>query len=146
MPLLLDDSALPSAKKKIPNYLDTEAWATSQAILDVILRYKSPVPKDTVDRSDEGAMKSLAIIYKAVKAQQPVKMVLPAFPFKSPNTESKVLGTLPDKAEDVALAHLHGLCAAIQDIYVAGANLMIVSDGLVYNGNMHERIRAYMPY
>lgn len=61
-------------------------------------------------------------------------MALPAFPFKSPNGDVKVLGVLPDKAEDVALAHLNGLCAAIGDIYPPGAILTIVSDGLVYNG------------
>ncbi|KAI2601828.1 Pyoverdine/dityrosine biosynthesis protein-domain-containing protein [Hypoxylon sp. NC1633] len=60
-------------------------------------------------------------------------MCLPAFPFKSPNTSTKVLGRLPDKAEEFALAHLNGLCAAIGDIYAPGARLMIVSDGLVYN-------------
>ncbi|KAF9697143.1 hypothetical protein EKO04_005067 [Ascochyta lentis] len=106
---------------------------TSQHILDVILRYKSPLPKDAPDRSDEGALKFLGLIYRAVKNSEPVRMVLPAFPFKSPNSSVKVLGALPDKAEDVALAHLNGLCAAIEDMYPPGAILTIVSDGLVYN-------------
>ncbi|KAJ4985687.1 Spore wall maturation protein DIT1-like protein 3 [Stagonosporopsis vannaccii] len=106
---------------------------TSQRILDVIMRYKSPLPKDAPDRSDEGALKSLSLIYRAVKNGEPVRMVLPAFPFKSPNNSAKVLGALPDKAEDIALAHLNGLCAAIEDVYPPGAVLTIVSDGLVYN-------------
>ncbi len=63
-------------------------------------------------------------------------MCLPAFPFKSPNTSTKVLGRLPDKAEEFALAHLNGLCAAIGDVYPPGAKLMIISDGLVYNGTV----------
>ena len=107
---------------------------TSQRILDVILRYKSPHPKDAPDRSDEGALKFLSLIYRAVKNMEPVRLVLPAFPFKSPNSSVKVLGNLPDKAEDIALAHLNGLCAAIGDIYPPGSVLTIVSDGLVYNG------------
>lgn len=61
-------------------------------------------------------------------------MCLPAFPFKSPNTQSKVLGRLPDKGEEFAMAHLNGLCLAVKDIYPPGAKLTIVSDGLVYNG------------
>ncbi|KAF2019990.1 Clavaminate synthase-like protein, partial [Aaosphaeria arxii CBS 175.79] len=113
--------------------LKVNVLATSHKILDTILRYRSPLPKGAVDCSDEGALKFLGMIYLAVKADQPVPMVMPAFPFKSPNAKDKVLGISPDKGEDVALAHLNGLCAAIKDIYEPGAILTIVSDGLVYN-------------
>ncbi|XPS73903.1 hypothetical protein M3J07_006024 [Ascochyta lentis] len=130
MPLLFGASTSPILED---TYLRSNAMETSQHILDVILRYKSPLPKDAPDRSDEGALKFLGLIYRAVKNSEPVRMVLPAFPFKSPNSSVKVLGALPDKAEDVALAHLNGLCAAIEDMYPPGAILTIVSDGLVYN-------------
>jgi pyoverdine/dityrosine biosynthesis protein Dit1 len=43
-------------------------------------------------------------------------MILPTFPFKSPNSNTKVLGALPDKAEEIPLAYLNGLCAAVKDI------------------------------
>jgi hypothetical protein len=138
MPLIINDHLAPMMSTILSFNLHTDAWITSQQILDIIFRYKCPLPKDTVDRSDEGAMKSLAILYRAVKGKQPVRMVLPAFPFKSPNTKSKVLGTLPDKAEDVALAHLNGMCAAIQAVYPFGVKLVIVSDGIVYNGNFEN--------
>ena len=138
MPLIMDDPSPLTMGKALLDSLDNDAWTAAQRIFLIILRYKTPIPKDTVDRSDEGAIKFLAIIYKAVKAQQPVRLVLPAFPFKSPNTQTKVLGVLPDKAEDVALAHLNGLCAAIQEIYDPGAKLVIVSDGMVYNGKPSE--------
>ncbi|KAJ1323854.1 L-tyrosine/L-tryptophan isonitrile synthase family protein [Microdochium nivale] len=75
----------------------------------------------------------LAQVYGRVQSNQPILMCLPAFPFKSPNTRTKVLGRLPDKAEEFALAHLDGLCAAIKHEYTPGAQLMIISDGLVYN-------------
>lgn len=130
MPLLFGTRA----DDLVPKCLRSEATDTSQRILDIILRYKSSLPRDAPDRSDEGALKFLGLIYRAVKTNEPVRMVLPAFPFKSPNSKVKVLGTLPDKAEDVALAHLNGLCAAIGDVYSPGAILTIVSDGLVYNG------------
>lgn len=61
-------------------------------------------------------------------------MCLPAFPFKSPNTVGKVLGQIPDKAEEIALAHLNGMCLAVADMYEPGVQLVIVSDGLIYNG------------
>lgn len=47
----------------------------------------------------------------------------------------KVLGTLPDLGEELALMHLNGLCESIAEIYEYGAELVIASDGLVYNGN-----------
>ncbi|KAJ4310620.1 hypothetical protein N0V94_008349 [Neodidymelliopsis sp. IMI 364377] len=133
MPLLFGADEPRDFDNNVPSHLQTGAMATSQRVLEVILRYRSPLPKDAPDRSDEGALKFLGLIYRAVKNSEPVRMVLPAFPFKSPNSTIKVLGTLPDKAEDVALAHLNGMCAAVEDVYSPGAILTIVSDGLVYN-------------
>lgn len=133
MPLLLD-SPISSIRTSESTTAQIDIFATAQQILDIIFRYRSPLPKDAVDRSDEGAIKSLSIIYLAVKSEKAVRMVLPAFPFKSPNVQAKVLGSVPDKAEDIALAHLNGMCAAIGEIYNPGAKLVIVSDGLVYNG------------
>lgn len=115
-----------------PAKLDEQALETASKILAVISRYRlshKPTPK-----SDEGDLKFLAQIYSKVKAGRLINMCLPAFPFKSPNSTTKVLGHLPDKAEEVALAHLNGLCNAIKNIYPAGSELTIISDGLVYNG------------
>lgn len=134
MPSLFGTNNPPFEEDNHPNHLQVDIMDTSQRVLSVILKYRSPLPRDALDRSDEGTLKFLGIIYRAVKKSEPVRMVLPAFPFKSPNITVKVLGTLPDKAEDIALAHLNGLCAAIRDIYPPGAVLTIVSDGLVYNG------------
>ena len=71
-------------------------------------------------------------VHKAVESGQPLHFVLPAFPFKSPNRTSKVLGALPDLGEELALARLEALCASIDEIY-PGTKLSIVSDGLVYS-------------
>ncbi|KAL5085807.1 hypothetical protein Trisim1_009878 [Trichoderma cf. simile WF8] len=113
--------------------VDAAALQTASKILHIIDRYRLKRSVDTAAKADEGALKFLALIYTHVKAGDVVPMCLPAFPFKSPNSQSKVLGKLPDRAEELALAHLNGLCLAIQDIYPPGANLTIISDGLVYN-------------
>ncbi|PTB65521.1 Clavaminate synthase-like protein [Trichoderma citrinoviride] len=113
--------------------VDAAALETASKVLHIIDRYRLKRPIDAEVKRDEGALKFLALIYTHVKAGEAVPMCLPAFPFKSPNSQSKVLGKLPDRAEELALAHLHGLCLAIQDIYPPGANLTIISDGLVYN-------------
>ena len=76
------------------------------------------------------------IVMAQIERQAPIKMILPAFPFKSPNSRDKVLGTLPDFGEELALAHLNGLCQNITEIYAPGADVYISSDGLVYNGKV----------
>lgn len=108
--------------------------ATVNAILNVLERYRLDSAHETSNRSSEGRNKFIPIIQNKVEAGAPIHMVLPGFPFKSPNSVSKVFGTLPDKAEEFALAHLNALCKSIGDIYKGGAELTIISDGLVYNG------------
>jgi len=63
----------------------------------------------------------------------PVEFILPAFPFKSLNTEYKVLGKLPDKGEELAMQTLMGLCLAIERVYPPGAQVNIVSDGTIFS-------------
>lgn len=115
-----------------PTKLDEQALETAAQILGVIGRYR--LSHKSTPKSDEGDLKFLAQIYSKVRAGRVINMCLPAFPFKSPNSTTKVLGYLPDKSEEVALANLNGLCDAIKNIYPPGAELTIISDGLVYNG------------
>lgn len=108
---------------------------TSSKVLQIICRYRLHTHRqDGSSMPEPLSTNFLAQVYGRVQSNQPILMCLPAFPFKSPNTRTKVLGRLPDKAEEFALAHLDGLCAAIKHEYTPGAQLMIISDGLVYNG------------
>jgi len=61
----------------------------------------------------------------------PVQLILPAFPAKSPNTQ-KVLGTLPDLGEEIALTFLQSLCDDIRQVYAPGAQLIICADGRIF--------------
>ncbi|PYH88061.1 Clavaminate synthase-like protein [Aspergillus ellipticus CBS 707.79] len=88
----------------------------------------------------------LPTIVSYIERQEPVRMVLPAFPFKSPNAHDKALGALPDLAEELALYHLNGLCQNIGRVYEPGAEVHITSDGLVYNdlmGVLDETVWEY---
>jgi pyoverdine/dityrosine biosynthesis protein Dit1 len=76
----------------------------------------------------------LPIVRGQIERGESVKMLLPGFPFKSPNAKEKVLGSLPDLGEELALKHLNGLCENIKAVYEQGAEIHITSDGLVYNG------------
>lgn len=108
-------------------------------VMEVIGRYRSVVPATARDHTSDGNIMFLSKMCNQIRDKQPIQMILPAFPFKSPNRENKVLGSLPDKGEEISLAHLSGLCAAIGDVYEYGAKLTIVSDGLVYNGKSRRR-------
>jgi len=85
------------------------------------------------------------VIEAFVLAGRPVRLVLPAFPGKSPN-RAKVLGTLPDMAEELALGFLDSLTGRIREIYPPGAEIVICSDGRVFSDAVHlsdDDITAY---
>jgi hypothetical protein len=104
------------------------------AVLSIIFEYSLHKFDDTMAQLEVGRPKFLAVIRRFVTAGKKIEMCLPAFPFKSANKTYKVLGRLPDKAEELALARLESICQRIESIYPPGATIMIISDGLVYNG------------
>jgi hypothetical protein len=113
---------------------DNSPTSIAEKVLDVlgtILLTKLP---GAHQKWDQGTPTFIAVIQKFVEKGEPVKMALPAFPWKSANKVEKVLGTLPDKAEEVSLARLNGICERIRKFYRPGAEVLIISDGLVYNG------------
>lgn len=74
----------------------------------------------------------LARTRRFVAAGLPVHLVLPAFPAKSPSPK-KVLGKLPDRAEELALEGIRRVCDEIQAIHPPGARFTICSDGRVFS-------------
>lgn len=111
---------------------------TAAEILNVIYKYRLTRSADAHDKWVEGTPKFLNTIKCYVRADNAVRMCMPAFPFKSANKKFKVLGTLPDRAEQVALTRLDTMCAESGAIYKPGAKLLIISDGLVYNGKCNS--------
>lgn len=87
----------------------------------------------------------LSKVVLSVKNNQPVTFVLPAFPGKSPNP-AKVIGPLPDMAEQQALEFLQQLCERIKLYYAPGARIILASDGRVFSdviGIYDENVTAY---
>ncbi|RDW91637.1 hypothetical protein BP5796_02802 [Coleophoma crateriformis] len=121
----IEDILLNRAKTENPYLTDADV-EISDRIMRILCSY-SPATRKSVDRSTIENMVS-----STVGRKQPIHLVLPAFPFKSPNNIEKVLGKLPDKGEELALHTLDGLCAQIDEFY-PGTTLSIISDGLVYN-------------
>src|SRR5207248_1801413 len=70
-------------------------------------------------------------VMRFVERGEPVHLVLPGFPAKSPNRR-KTLGPLPDAAEDAGLLALQSVCDEIASVYPPGARVTICSDGRVF--------------
>ena len=113
---------------------ETPATKVAHQILDIIQRYGHNVGAKNAPGPWAGRAKFVPTVEAHVSKNEPVQMVLPAFPFKSPNRIDKVIGNMPDLGEELALMHLNGLCESITEIYEPGATVVIASDGLVYNG------------
>lgn len=68
-----------------------------------------------------------------IRRSQPIEMILPGFPCKSPNTNSKVFGYLPDRGEEIALEYLDHFCEQVRKFYAPGCKLIIFSDGTTFS-------------
>jgi pyoverdine/dityrosine biosynthesis protein Dit1 len=104
-------------------------------ILSIISAYRhrsATVP----DRFSEFAPELEKQLAETVSRGEAVRFILPAFPFKAPaeGDKRKTLGSLPDKAEEIALQTLDGFANSIAEIYEGGATVVIVSDASVYAG------------
>jgi pyoverdine/dityrosine biosynthesis protein Dit1 len=97
-------------------------------LADIFIRFSGHRPGD---ESSRNRMALENTIRDTLEQRGRLDMVLPAFPFKSPNRDTKVLGTEPDFGEQVALGTLGNLCAALKNS--VEVKLHIVSDGHVFN-------------
>jgi pyoverdine/dityrosine biosynthesis protein Dit1 len=103
-----------------------------QRIVEMISRYLYlDAPDDKFEATGREALKS--VISRFVDGGERIELVFPGFPFKSPGKD-RVLGTLPDFAEELLLRRLEMLASSIEDYYSPGAIVRIVSDGVVYGG------------
>ncbi|KAH7391155.1 Pyoverdine/dityrosine biosynthesis protein-domain-containing protein [Phaeosphaeria sp. MPI-PUGE-AT-0046c] len=111
-----------------------EATASAEAKANEILHI---IEKYGLNYERTGTWDGFATFLPVVKGQvergESIKMLLPGFPFKSPNNRTKVLGVLPDLGEELALTRLDSIASKIDAVYEHGAEIHITSDGLVYN-------------
>lgn len=71
-------------------------------------------------------------IERQVERGQKLSFILPAFPAKSANRE-KTIDATPDYADVLGLKALNDVCEQINRFYFAGAEIIICSDGRVFN-------------
>ncbi|KAH8702402.1 transferase family protein [Talaromyces proteolyticus] len=139
----------PHKETKRPRYTDTRPDETTQGcslqpadnvkdisrlILDIFLENALNKFEHVEDHLGSSGDVFISVISRFVSKGERVQACLPAFPFKSANKVYKVLGSLPDKAEELALERLNTICKRIQQIYPPGAEIVVISDGITYNG------------
>jgi len=65
-------------------------------------------------------------VYHYISRRLPCEFCLPAFPCKSSN-QDKVMGTFPDRGEEMGLLKLHSFAREVEQIYPPGAKMWIIS-------------------
>ncbi|THC92793.1 hypothetical protein EYZ11_007722 [Aspergillus tanneri] len=78
-----------------------------------------------------------------VSKKEAVRFILPAFS-KAPaeGTKRKTLGSLLDKAEEIALQTLNGLAASIADVYEGGATVITDGDAFAYHQELQKLVTS----
>jgi pyoverdine/dityrosine biosynthesis protein Dit1/AcrR family transcriptional regulator len=107
----------------------------SISILRRLFRYRRLQPgagKCAENPCEQCLALHLPRVRRFVGAGEPIHFLLPAFPAKSPSPK-KVLGRLPDMAEELALQFLQQVCDEIGEMYPPGARITICSDGRVFS-------------
>jgi pyoverdine/dityrosine biosynthesis protein Dit1 len=132
-------AALAGADKVLAPLLEPEPdaarTATAERILRTLFRHRrlQPGAGACAENPCEQCLGlHLPKVRRFVAGDEPVHLLLPAFPAKSPNT-SKVLGRLPDMAEELALRFLERVCREIKEFYAPGARVTVCSDGRVFS-------------
>jgi pyoverdine/dityrosine biosynthesis protein Dit1 len=113
----------------------SEASRLAEQVLRRLFRYRRMLPEAGACATSP-CVRCFALhlpkLRRAIQAGERLHLLLPAFPAKSPSPR-KVLGTLPDMAEEQALLFLQRICAEITQIYPPGVRLTICSDGHVFS-------------
>jgi pyoverdine/dityrosine biosynthesis protein Dit1 len=105
---------------------------TINQILEIFEGFRmTPTPIDQYETKGKEILREKLTSF--VILNKPIDFVMLGFPFKSTNIRDKVLGQLPDAAEEETLRNFARFNAAVKAVYEPGVNIHIVSDGFVFN-------------
>lgn len=116
------------------NLSEPDEQQLSEAILAILFSRRHPTAKACADSiCPRCAGLHLPRVEAFVKQQQPIHLLLPGFPAKLTDllTDHQLGSDLPDRAEELALLNLQGLCDEIAGIYPPGARITLCSEGRV---------------
>lgn len=105
---------------------------TTNAVLDVFQQFRmAPTPLDQYEQVGKALLADK--IESFVRAETPISFVMLGYPMKSANERDKVLGKLPDLAEEVSMQNFALFNTLVRQAYAPGVEINIVSDGYVFN-------------
>lgn len=102
--------------------------------IDVFSAYR--MAPTAIDEFNTGGRDVLIQKFAAFKQTEPIEFIMLGYPFKSSNQRDKVIGTLPDLAEEVSIDQFKRFGAELQQVHPAGARFNFISDGLVFNDQL----------
>jgi pyoverdine/dityrosine biosynthesis protein Dit1 len=115
------------------------------AILSAFEAFKmAPMADDQYEQTGKAVLYEKILWF--ISKNLPISFVMLGFPMKSKNDRDKVLGTLPDMAEQVAFQNFANFDACIRALYPPGVNMTIVSDGFIFNDILSIEDRTVEQY
>ena len=102
-------------------------------VAELILSYRRPLLSETPSLQKQEYLISYVTqkIMPSIKKERPIPMVILGFPMKSASAK-KVISAHADRGEYESLEHIKGLTQRIRDIYPAGSDFRIFSDGRIF--------------
>jgi len=104
----------------------------------------NPLATDQYDLIGKSVLRDKLNVF--VSQNKPILFSIMGFPMKSTNTRDKVLGTLPDMAEEATLANFDAFNLAVKSVYEPGIIVTIASDGFAFSdvlGVSENTVDAY---
>lgn len=107
-----------------------------QQILETFEKFRmSPTPNNEYELKGKYILAEK--LEKMIGNDAPLSFVMLGFPFKSTNQRDKVIGNVPDLGERLTIDNFTEFDKQIKLVYAPGVEIVIVSDGYVFNDLLH---------
>lgn len=117
----------------------------SNEILAIFDGYRMQ-PLATDQYESTGKQKLVSAVEKFTATNSPIGFAMLGLPFKSTNHRDKVLGDLPDLGEELTMRNFEAFNEEIKRVYPPGINILVASDGYMFNdilGVTEREVQVY---
>jgi len=109
--------------------------STVDQVLDIFELFRmTPLAIDQYEQTGKEALRNKMLTF--INNNKPIKFSIMGFPMKSPNTRDKVIGKLPDMAEEATLENFAVFSQMVKTVYTPGIQIAVISDGLAFSDVM----------
>lgn len=105
---------------------------TANNVLNVFQGFRmAPTPIDQYEQKGKLLLKEK--IFPFLETNRPIDFVMLGYPMKSANDRDKVIGKVPDLAEEISLKNFASFNEQVKQFHAPGVRIHIVNDGYVFN-------------